>query len=101
MHDWSFISINIIWVEANQLRNNKSEDVFLIAEKFLNFKLTKKDEWGESISLNEITRFDRMDNGNYYIKLEIQSGDVCEIEAKNIILPIFSSRLYNLSYDFS
>jgi len=92
MHDWSFISINIIWIKAKiviQLRNNKSEDVFLIAEEFLNFKLTKKDEWGESISLNEITRFDRMDNGNFYIKLEIQSGDVCEIEAKNIILPIF------------
>ncbi|RPE31379.1 hypothetical protein EC846_0842 [Acinetobacter sp. BIGb0102] len=92
MHDWSFISINIIGVEAKiviQLRNNKSEDVFLIAENFLNFKLTKKDEWGESISLNEITRFDRMDNGNFYIKLEIQSGDVCEIEAKNVILPTF------------
>lgn len=96
MHDWSFISINIIWVEAKiviQLRNNKSEDVFLIAENFLNFKLTKKDEWGESISLNEITRFDRMDNGNFYIKLEIQSGNVCEIEAKNIILPSFITTL--------
>lgn len=37
MHDWSFISMNIIWVEAKiviQLRNNKSENVFLIAKTF-------------------------------------------------------------------
>lgn len=42
MHDWSLISIHIDWIQSNlkvQLRNNQSEDVTLIAEKFKNFHI--------------------------------------------------------------
>ena len=58
-----------------------------MADKFVNFKISKKDEWGESISINKVLIFKKLENGNFYIKIEIQSGDLCEIDAKAITFP--------------
>lgn len=90
MHDWSLISINIDWIKCItliSLRNTNSEDVFLIANGFVNFKITKYDEWGESISINNIVEYSKLENGNLSLKIEIQSGDQLEIEAKEILFP--------------
>lgn len=90
MHDWSLISVNLDWVLSRlilNLRNPKLEDVILIANGFVNFKITKYDEWGESISINNILDFSKLENGNFSLKIEIQSGDQLEIEAKEILFP--------------
>ncbi|MCE1271668.1 MAG: hypothetical protein LWW88_08900 [Acinetobacter sp.] len=93
MHDWSLISIHIDWAESSlkvQLRNNQSEDVALIAEKFKSFHIANNTEWGKSISINQILDFSILENGNSRIIIEIQSGDLFEIEAKKITLPFIS-----------
>jgi hypothetical protein len=93
MHDWSLISIHIDWIQSNlkvQLRNNQSEDVTLIAEKFKNFHIANHNEWGKSISINQILDFSILENGYSRIIIEIQSGDLFEIEAKKITLPFIS-----------
>ena len=90
MHDWSLISINIDWLESKLIvsfKNNQSENSYLICEKFIAFNISKKDEWGSSISINGILDFKKLGNGNFHIKFEIQSGDLCEIEAEKITLP--------------
>lgn len=90
MHDWFLISINIDWSQAIvvvTLRNPRSENVVLVANDFLDFKISKYDEWGESISINNILNYSKLDNGNFYLKVEIQSGDQFEIEAKEILFP--------------
>ncbi|MFM6958412.1 MAG: hypothetical protein ACKOXD_07645, partial [Acinetobacter sp.] len=87
------ISIHIDWAESSlkvQLRNNQSEDVTLIAEKFKSFHIANNTEWGKSISINQILDFSILENGNSRIIIEIQSGDLFEIEAKKIILPFIS-----------
>ena len=93
MHDWSLISIHIDWAESSlkvQLRNNQSEDVALIAEKFKSFHIANNTEWGKSISINQILDFSILENGNSRIIIEIQSGDLFEIEAKKITFPFIS-----------
>jgi hypothetical protein len=90
MHDWSLISIHIDWIQSNlkiHLKNTQSEDKIYLVEKFTAFNLSRKNEWGESISINQILNYSTLLNGNIYLKIEIQSGDILEIEAKKIQLP--------------
>ncbi|MCH7335316.1 hypothetical protein [Acinetobacter sp. NIPH 2699] len=90
MHDWSLISIQIDWIQSSlivHLKDSQSQNVMLIAEKFKTFNISKKNEWGESISINQIINLSILDNGNSFLKVEIQSGDVFEIEAEKITFP--------------
>ncbi|MCH7384994.1 hypothetical protein MMP71_14210 [Acinetobacter dispersus] len=63
----------------------------LIAEKFKRFNISQKNEWGESISINQILNLSILENGNSFIQIEVQSGDLFEIEAEKIMLPFPSS----------
>lgn len=91
MHDWTLVSIQTEWKNANILitfRNESSEEVTLTAEKFTNLHIPKRDEWGESISVNEVSEVKQLPDGNHQITIEMQSGDVLSIEAAKIHLPI-------------
>lgn len=93
IHDWSLISIHIDWIQSNlavHLKNNQYEDVTLIAEKFKSFHIANNTEWGKSISINQILDFSISENGHSRIIIEIQSGDLFEIEAEKITLPFIS-----------
>lgn len=88
IHDWSLVDIHIDWMQSIlkvQLKNNQSEDVTLIAEKLKNFHITHHNEWGKSISINQVLDFSILENGNSRIIIEIQSGDLFEVEAEKII----------------
>lgn len=94
MHDWSLISIHLDWIQSHltiHLKNKQSEDIMLIAERFKTFNISQKNEWGESISINQILNFSILENGNAFIQIEVQSGDLLEIEAEKIMLPFPSS----------
>ncbi|MEG0171097.1 MAG: hypothetical protein RSC45_08075 [Acinetobacter sp.] len=89
MHDWLLLSIDVDWIQSNlkvHLKNTQSEDKILLAEEFTAFQLSRKNEWGKSVSINQIINFSTLKNGNSFIQIEIQSGDLLEIEAKNIQL---------------
>jgi hypothetical protein len=90
MHDWSFVSLFMEWSLGKAtitLKDNNSVDVFLVADGLVDLKVPKQEEWGKSISVNEINGPTVLTNGNCYIAIEIQSGDKIEIEAKSIKLP--------------
>ena len=68
-------------------KNSDSNQVFLVAEGLTDLKIPKREDWGESVSVNEVEGPNSLDNGNSYIAIEIQSGDKIELEARSISLP--------------
>lgn len=90
MHDWTIETVLIDWIKgtiAITFKNNYSKEVQLTAENFADLRIPKREEWGESVSVNEAEGPTLLKNGNYHICIEIQSGDKIEIEAKSIWLP--------------
>ncbi|WP_349431032.1 hypothetical protein Q9L42_010540 [Methylomarinum sp. Ch1-1] len=90
MHDWTFVTLLVEWLKGVvtiTLKNSSSNEVFLVAEGLADLKVPKREDWGESVSVNEVDGPRVLDNGNSYIGIEIQSGDKIEIEAKSISLP--------------
>ncbi|EGW21444.1 hypothetical protein [Methylobacter tundripaludum] len=90
MHDWTLVSILVDWIKGIvtiTFKNYKSNQVILIADGLVNLHIPKREEWGESVSINEVTGPILLSNGNYHLKLEIQSGDKIELEAKFIKMP--------------
>ena len=90
MHDWTLISIMVEWFKGTvtiAFKNSKSEEVFLVAKGFVDLKVPKREDWGESVSVNELEGPSLLENGNSYLAIEIQSGDKIELEARSISLP--------------
>lgn len=90
MHDWTLVSILVNWGKSAvtiTLKNYESKEILLVAEGFEELRVPKRAEWGESVSINEVTGPTKLDNGNYHLTLEIQSGDKIEIEARAISMP--------------
>lgn len=91
MHDWTLVSLFANWKEATvaiTLRNQKSAEVTITAHEFTDLVVPKKDDWGPSVSVNEVTGPLVLPNGMQYLEIEIQSGDKIRIEAKRIVMPI-------------
>lgn len=90
MHDWTLASLMVEWVKGMvtiTFKNSDSQEVLLIAEGLADLKIPKREDWGESVSVNEVEGSSSLDNGNSYIAIEIQSGDKIELEARSIYLP--------------
>lgn len=88
MHDWSLLSISVEW------ENGLCTFTFmtypklikkLICEELLFINIPRNREWGPSISVlyaNEITSID----GYNKIDIEMQTGDIITVKAKNIYI---------------
>lgn len=90
MHDWTLISILVNWIDGTAVvsfRNQKSEEVRLIAEGLVDLHIPKREEWGSSVSINEVVGPVHCADGNYSIELEVQSGDRIKLMAKTIAMP--------------
>ena len=90
MHDWTLVSLMVEWIKGMvtiTFKNSDSNQVFLVAEGLTDLKIPKREDWGESVSVNEVEGPNSLGNGNSYIAIEIQSGDKIELEARSISLP--------------
>ncbi|AOR63394.1 hypothetical protein KU73_16420 [Pectobacterium wasabiae] len=90
MHDWILLSLLIDWGKGAliiKLLNSNSEPVVIKANGVKLINIPKGDEWGESVSVNELIGLDRNSDGFERMKIEIQSGDVIEVVAEEILLP--------------
>ncbi|MBC3915977.1 hypothetical protein H8L32_00635 [Undibacterium sp. CY18W] len=94
MHDWTLISLRFDWNEARvtlSLNNTASDTVYLVAENVARLFVPKMDEWGKSVSINEIIGPTRQSDGIEILQIEMQSGDVIEIAAASFVLPMGSN----------
>lgn len=91
MHDWTLLSIRVDWMEGRvtmTFNSYKFNKVALTAEGLFELVIPKHNDWGESVSVNSIYGPVRLENGNYRLEMEIQSGDTITLEAKSIQMPV-------------
>lgn len=96
LHDDIFTKVVIDWKKASVELYFKicaypnepkiGETRVILLENFNSFSITRKNEWGESIYVNEadIT----ISNNLYHLEIEIQSGDLIIVEAENVTVKI-------------
>lgn len=90
MHDWTFLEIRIDWQNGSVIatfRNTTSHEVTLTAKGLVDIHVPKKEEWGRSVSVNEIRGPFKFDNKFQKLTIEMQSGDSITIIARSILLP--------------
>ena len=83
MHDWTFLDIKYCWLDKKCVirfknRNSETEEVCGNGVTLLN--VPHQEEWGPSVSVNEIT-YSKMPDDINELKIEMQSGDVITIQA--------------------
>ena len=90
MHDWVFNSIEVNWhsgLSLISLTDRKSINREIIIQGIINFSLSRRFEWGESISINKTLLKEKGEG--YNLVIEMQSGDTIEIIANKICLPSY------------
>ncbi len=90
MHDWTLISVSVAWEIGSaefQLIKMGGECVSLSAERVIRLVVPHKNEWGPSVSINEVRGPTTVDGGMQKIEIEMQSGDLIEIIAERFHLP--------------
>lgn len=89
MHDWTLVAIHFDWAAGRvdvELRNRSSMNVTLVAEHVTKLHVPHLQEWGPSVSINEVTGpLDIV--GGKQLSIEVQSGDVIEISAASFLIP--------------
>lgn len=90
MHDWTLKVLAFDW--ANGLvtiyfNNRRSQEAFLVAEGTVKLSVPRREEWGGSVSVNDVKGPETLENGNLYLCMEMQSGDKIELEARSISMP--------------
>ncbi|MDD5271980.1 MAG: hypothetical protein PHU14_04600 [Methylovulum sp.] len=94
MHDWTLVSILVEWAKGMitlTFISYKLGHVCLSAEGLTRLVIPKYDEWGESVSVNNVYGPIRLDDGSYRLELAIQSGDTIVLEAKSIQMPVITT----------
>jgi len=90
MHDWTLLSIDFDWKHgrvAIVLEDTAFSERTLTAEEVLELKIPRANEWGPSVSVNEVFEIEQMPGAYLKLRLEMQSGDVIELVAKRINMP--------------
>ncbi|PAU62773.1 hypothetical protein [Pseudomonas indica] len=89
MHDWTLCSIYIDWASANakiELKDAASKVIALEIKGLSLLVIPRKNPWGESVSINEVIQINKEGEELRGLNIEMQSGDIIEIEAKLIEL---------------
>jgi hypothetical protein len=90
MHDWTLLSISFDWGTGNAVltfRRSGSELVSVQAEGVSNLQVPRMNEWGKSVSVNEVRGPSKDVGGLQTLEIEMQSGDVIKITALSFIFP--------------
>jgi hypothetical protein len=90
MHDWTLVSLDIDWIQGTvviNLRNPDSKDVVIVVQGLVLVRVPKHEEWGPSVSINEISGPTRNKRGNIELSIEMQTGDEIELEGISIDMP--------------
>ena len=88
MHDWTLKTIFLDWGKSTVDIHlvNQQGAAQIIAEKIEFFSMTRKEEWGPSVSINQVNGPSLQKEGDFFMQIEMQSGDKITIRAKHIIV---------------
>jgi hypothetical protein len=90
MHDWTLLSISLDWENGATVlsfRRNGPQLVSVRAEGVSNLVIPRLNEWGPSVSVNELRGPEKDPAGQQTLEIEMQSGDVIKITAMSFTFP--------------
>jgi hypothetical protein len=90
MHDWTLLSISLDWENGATVlsfRRNGPQLVSVRAEGVSNLVIPRLNEWGPSVSVNELRGPEKDLAGQQTLEIEMQSGDVIKITAMSFTFP--------------
>lgn len=89
MHDWTLKGIELKWGEgiATLLLEAESGDKFIIARGFVELIVPQRQEWGPSSSVMGSSGSTSCSDQQQRLEIEMQSGDVLTIVAREIEMP--------------
>jgi hypothetical protein len=89
MHDWTLVSILMNWIESTVTMNFRVHGIekpVIIAQGITELIVPHREEWGRSVSVNEVLGPTKLTNSNYKLVLEMQSGDLIQLEARSFVM---------------
>jgi hypothetical protein len=90
MHDWTLKMINYEWHSARvslELEDLTSSSKVIVAEGVRDLHVPHTNEWGQSVSVNEVSEVELLQSGLRRLRIEMQSGDVIQIVALQFTIP--------------
>jgi hypothetical protein len=90
MHDWTLKKIEFDWPSARvtiDFEDLTSTVKRLVAERVSDLHVPRANEWGPSVSVNEMPEVETLPSGLRVLKIEVQSGDVIRIVAERFAVP--------------
>ena len=89
MHDWTLLSIVLEWHSGQVTFSFKSEagPERLIAHSVTELLVSQRNEWGPSVSVNEVRGPSTTDKVLQSLEIEMQSGDILKVTAGSFELP--------------
>jgi hypothetical protein len=89
MHDWTLSRLAIDWAKKTVwiVVSWRQREMHIIARGLLDLHVPCREEWGPSVSINSITGPERKDKNEWFLAIEMQSGDLITVLAEEIILP--------------
>lgn len=94
LHDWTLLKIDFDWKSARvrfEFEDSKFDRRLLVAEGVRELRIPKLNEWGPSVSVNEVSEVEVAPTAGRCLHIEMQSGDVIHVVAQQILFPIPSA----------
>jgi len=90
MHDWTLLSLEIDWGvgEARLCVDSPSGRTSIRAFDLYELRVPRTQAWGPSASINEVDGPSPQEDGRVRLAIEMQSGDLIEIVARSIEMPL-------------
>lgn len=89
MHDWTLVRIWFDWQHARvtiDLEDLSFTVRTLVAEGVRELRVPKANEWGPSVSVNQVAEDEAEHGQGRCLRIEMQSGDVIQLVAERIAL---------------
>lgn len=91
LHDWTLIGISFEWHARRvvvELESSTFAKKTLIAEAVSLLDVQQTNDWGPSVSVNEVVETTAPSGDGRCLQIEMQSGDVIRICALSFVYPV-------------
>ena len=90
MHDWTLLSLEVDWGDGEVRLCIKSPSGLTSIRAFdlYELRVPRARTWGPSVSINAVDGPSPQEDGRVRLAIEMQSGDLIEIVARSIEMPL-------------
>ena len=90
LHDWTLIGISVTWEtgDVDIVVSWNSKEHRIRARNMAAMSVPRKEEWGPSVSINQVSGPTSGGPGEAKLEIQMQTGDVITIVAESFEMPL-------------